>query len=113
MGSSLKDYYKWNEKELNSQSKVNKLINKREMSYEKREFLKGVGNYEPVREAFEVFRITSEYDKEFAKFMGLSVEEVIKLIVQSNKVGEVLQMIEEEKRDVIKAYQIAKGEKSK
>lgn len=41
--------------------------------------------------------------------MKLSNQEIIELVVKKNKVGEVLGIIEEEKRGIIAAYQLNKN----
>jgi hypothetical protein len=66
--------------------------------------LKGIENYDPVESAVEVFKIAKKYAKEKEDFMNLDGEEILDLIIRKNKVGEILQLMEEEKREVIKAY---------
>ncbi len=85
---------------LDEQSRANKLISKKKFKLQDKKF-KSVGSYEPEANVLEVFRIVKNYDEELEEFLNLSPQEILETIVSKNKVKDVLQLIEEEKRGLI------------
>jgi len=45
--------------------------------------------------------------------MKMPTDEIIKLVIKENKVAEVLQLIEQEKKEIISAYESSKPSRSK
>ena len=100
IGTNINEFHQNEEKMLDEQSRANKLISKKKFKLQDKKF-KSVGSYEPEANVLEVFRIVKNYDEELEEFLNLSPQEILETIMSKNKVKDVLQLIEEEKRGLI------------